>query len=331
MGGHPAAFREPAASARRASRRPRRDCVDRKARQPGGVRRGLDDVSVSQSRFAARGGQMGEDDLQLTHTHAAQRLAVSTPASYLPLVARRAALVSALVVTCGAVIAVVVASPLAMAQLGSLRGVNWAQLSEVGQTYGAASALLTGLALLGVVGSMVYQARTIKVSREQSYRDRHGRLVEMALDDPIYQRCWGSNPAAHPTRDHYRQQVYLNLIVSNWEQNYVLGGFREHALRGSLAWMFRGEAGRTFWAEARKVRLEMSESRRSRRFCRIVEEEYQKAVSSGPPIVQSEDTASVSPSGPPLWPCGVVPKAGVMVLLGAVSGIALKTFLDRAR
>src|SRR5205823_1658724 len=108
-------------------------------------------------------------------------------------------------------------------------------------------------------------------------------------------------------------QVYLNLIVSNWEQNYVLGGFREHALRCSLAWMFRGEAGRTFWAEARKVRPEMSESRRARRFCGIVEEEYQRAVTSGPPIVQSEDTASGSPTDPPLRPRGVVLKAGAMV------------------
>lgn len=79
-------------------------------------------------------------------------------------------------------------------RLGNLphsTGCTGRSLGDIGQTYGAASALLTGLALIGVVGSMVFQVRAIRVSQEQVTREQHAHLVEMALMDPVYQRAWG--------------------------------------------------------------------------------------------------------------------------------------------
>lgn len=99
------------------------------------------------------------------------------------------------------VLALVAASPLALKSLGSIRGLNWVQLSYIGQTYGAASALLTGLALIGVSSSIILQARAVNASREQSSREHHARLVEMALKDPVYQRAWAADPSLiHPRR-----------------------------------------------------------------------------------------------------------------------------------
>src|ERR1035438_8711837 len=68
------------------------------------------------------------------------------------LMARRAARIAVLLLAVVAVLALVVASPLALKSLGSLHGLNWFHLSYIGQTYGGASALLTGLALIGVAG-----------------------------------------------------------------------------------------------------------------------------------------------------------------------------------
>src|SRR5947208_2108644 len=78
---------------------------------------------------------------------------------------KRAALTSTLIAVVVIVLVLVIFSPLALRQFGSVRGVSWARLSNIGQTYGAASALLTGLALVGVVGSLVFQVRAIQVSR----------------------------------------------------------------------------------------------------------------------------------------------------------------------
>ena len=244
---------------------------------------------------------------------------------------RRTTQASALMVAGAGLIVLVAVSPLALKQIAPLGGKEWARLSNIGQTYGAASALLTGLALIGVVGSIVLQVRAAQISREQSSREHHVHLVEMALEDPVYQRCWGGGLRAHATRDSYRQQVYLNLIVSNWEKDYVLGGFPEHALRGSAGYLFRGEAARTFWADARDVRLELSDNRRTRRFCRILEEEYQRATTSGPPDVLAD--AAPSPAPPSQQPTSRYDglRTGSTLLLGAIGGVALGKVLWRLR
>jgi len=238
--------------------------------------------------------------------------------------------VSALSIAVLVVLVLVVLSPLALKQLGSLRGVNWAQLSNIGQTYGAASALLTGLALVGVAGSMVFQVRAIQVSREQASREHHAHLVEMASTDPVYQRCWAEEPAAFGT-DRYRQQAYLNLIVSNWENEYVLGSFPEHAMRSTFAGLFRGEAGREFWARTGDMRLKASRNRQYRRFCQIMEEEYRKAIAVGPPAVQAEAPPLPPPASQGRVLRNSAIRTGATLLLGVMGGIALKTILRQRR
>jgi hypothetical protein len=237
------------------------------------------------------------------------------------LMARRAARIAVLLLAVVAVLALVVASPLALKSLGSLHGLNWFHLSYIGQTYGGASALLTGLALIGVAGSIVLQARAINASREQSSREHHAHLVEMTFEDPVYQRAWGSDPTLFAP-DAYRQQVYLNLIVSHWQRDYRFNGIAEHALRGSLARLFRGEAARLWWARTGGIRMAGAANRRDKLFCRIVDEEYRKAVSSGPPIVpaQARDTSALANHR---VATDRLLKAGVAVLIGAVGGAIL--------
>jgi Family of unknown function (DUF6082) len=248
---------------------------------------------------------------------------------HLPEAFKRAVLASALVAVVVAVLVLVVGSPLALRQLASLHGVNWSQLSNIGQTYGAASALLTGLALIGVVGSMVFQVRAIRVSQEQATREQHAHLVEMALTDPVYQRAWGGLYDVYGSSDKYRQHGYVNLIVSYWRDHYVLGELRERELRGLAASLFRGESGRDFWADTRDMRLETAAGGRDRRFCRIMDEEQQKAILAGPPAVKAEVPASeLSADRQPAWP-GPVLKNGLILLTGVAGGIVLEFFVRR--
>lgn len=242
-------------------------------------------------------------------------------------VSKRAVLVSALVAVVIAVLALVVISPLALRQLASLHGVQWSQLSTIGQTYGAASALLTGLALIGVVGSMVFQVRAIRVSQEQATREQHARLVEMALTDPVYQRAWGGLYDMYGSSEQYRQHGYINLIVSFWRDHYVLGDFREREMHGLAASLFRGEAGRDFWADTRDMRLETAENTRDRRFCRIMDEEHRKAILSGPPAVKSEVPPSELSEDRQIAQRGLLLKNGLIMLTGVAGGIVLEFFV----
>lgn len=240
---------------------------------------------------------------------------------------RRALLASALISVAVTVLVLVALSPLALRQLGFIRGVHWSQLSNIGQTYGAASALLTGLALIGVVGSMVFQVRAIKVSREQAMREQHAHLVEMALTDPIYQRAWGGLYDAYGSTDRYRQHGYINLIVSFWQNNYVLGGSSDQVLRGVAASMFRGEAGRDFWADTSDMRLQSAEGGRNKRFCQIMEEEYQKAISTGPPAIEAEEPSSKPAIDHHNTLHNPMIKKGLTLACGAIGGIALQALV----
>jgi hypothetical protein len=239
---------------------------------------------------------------------------------------RRAVPASALIAVAVIIVALVALSPLALKELSFIHGVNWPQLSNIGQTYGAASALLTGLALIGVVGSMVFQVRAIKVSRNQAVREQHAHLIEMALTDPLYQRAWGGLHDFYGSSDRYRQHGYINLIISFWQNDYVLGGLPDHKLRALASDLFRGEAGRDFWADTRHLRLQSSAGRRDKRFCQIIEEEYTQSITAGPPAIRAEEPAPELVADQRANP---VIKDGLTLALGILGGIAVESFMRR--
>ena len=195
---------------------------------------------------------------------------------------RRLILAIALGATIAFSIALVALSPFAFELLESINGVNWQRLSDIGQTYGAASALLSALAITGVAISLVLQAKEMASSRRQSSRTFHHELLRMAADEPRYLECWG--PRLYPTLDEERRGMYCNLILSFWQMNYENDNYPENALRFAAAEHFRGEVGRQNWAKIGRQRAQNSAGRRSRRFMQILDEEYQKAVATGPPV-----------------------------------------------
>ncbi|MFC4869523.1 DUF6082 family protein [Streptomonospora arabica] len=178
------------------------------------------------------------------------------------------------------VVGLVVLSPLG---LGAVEGVSddWEDLSFIGQTYGAASALLAGLALLGVVATLVLQARETRMSRELALRDSNSELLRMAMEDAEYARCWGAN-LPMPDRAEQRRSMYTNMIVSQWEMAYDSRAMGDEHVRVLARGLFAGRIGWEFWNRVRAVRLRTAESRRSRRFHRILDEEF-RASAEPPP------------------------------------------------
>ncbi|MFI0483108.1 DUF6082 family protein [Actinomadura sp. 9N215] len=159
---------------------------------------------------------------------------------------------------------------------------SWERLSFIGQTYGAASALLSAFALIGIAATLILQARDTKVSREQGRRALHVDLLKMALENPLYRRAWGYlDPADDPDID--RQNLYINLMLSEWQMSFELKMLDERHLRVLAKGLFQGEGGRRFWIVAREHRISTSATRRERRFHQIVDDEYRAAEEQGPP------------------------------------------------
>jgi Family of unknown function (DUF6082) len=182
----------------------------------------------------------------------------------------------------------VIISPLALQRLAGISEINWMDLSNVGQTYGAVSALLAALALGGVVISLLYQARDVKTAREQASRAVHHELLKMEMEDPFYMGIlaapWGLG-AGLADYDSLRRNNFIHLWVSFWEGLYMLGDMSDSDVQSSVSTeLFTSADGRRYWSSTRDAKLSYAKGRR-RRFVKIVDQEYQKAVAGGPPVV----------------------------------------------
>jgi hypothetical protein len=154
-------------------------------------------------------------------------------------------------------------------------------LSFIGQTYGAASALLAVLALIGVVVTLVLQARETRTARQEARRTAIGDLLKMAMDDPELDECWGPVPAEEDPRTR-RQMMYVNMIISEWQMSFETKALGEMRLRAIAGEMFQGRIGRAFWESARQIRIATSQTRRARRFHQIPDQEYRRAPAPPP-------------------------------------------------
>ncbi|GII76858.1 hypothetical protein Sru01_18400 [Sphaerisporangium rufum] len=206
------------------------------------------------------------------------RLSARLPVRGLP----RSALITVLLLIVIVLVSTLVAlSPLALNWLDG-RGDDWERLSFIGQTYGAASALLSVLALIGVSVSLFLQAREAKATREQALRMLHADLMKMAMEDPLYRRAWGPFFESDD-HDGPREHMYVNLIVSQWAMEYELRTITEDHLRSIAHVLFSGPAGRRYWAKVRDLRINSTSTRRERRFHEILDEEYHRAGTSPAP------------------------------------------------
>jgi hypothetical protein len=214
---------------------------------------------------------------QLQRRDEGRRQAIRTTGSR----ARRVTLTAAVLAACLVVLGSVLVSPLALQYLDIRQGVDWLRLSAIGQTYGAASALLSALAVAGVAASLLLQARDTKINRAYLHRERHGKLIEMALEDPLYQACFGEIPGV-TVGDRWRQHVYINLLVASWWSGYEVGIIPDPELRANFADVFRGVPGREFWALARtKWQLSLMGSHQGRRFYQLADEQYHWVIANG--------------------------------------------------
>ncbi|MBE1534266.1 DUF6082 family protein [Actinomadura algeriensis] len=153
---------------------------------------------------------------------------------------------------------------------------RWERWSFIGQTYGAASALVAAFALVGIAATLILQARETKIAREEARRIAIAELLKMAMDDPALDEAWGPVPDGED-RKARRQLMYINMIVSEWQMSYETKALPERRLRAISREMFSGRPGRAYWRDARQVRMSTSETRQARRFHQILDEEYAQA------------------------------------------------------
>jgi len=186
-----------------------------------------------------------------------------------------------------ALIALVAAAPLLLHGVAPNR-TDWTELADISQTYAGVSTLFSGVALIGVVASLAYQARQVHNDREDAQLAAHRELTLRLLDDPDLLVCWGP-PSRPMSVKRAKQHAYVNLIVSFWRADYIVGRLSGEVVQGAAAHLFQGEIGRDFWdmqGENWKATAS-TRGQRSKRFVDLVEAGFAQAVSAGPPIAAS--------------------------------------------
>ncbi len=190
--------------------------------------------------------------------------------------------------------AFVAVSPLILRDLSRAEGLNWGQLSSVGSTFGAVSAVIASLALLAVALSIGLSIRQGKASQLQQWRTLHVELLRISLDSPELLECWGPFGGTDDPKNR-ASFIYTNLIISHWQTQYEIGAISEVELRVISSALFQGATGQQFWHAVGAIRKQTSTTRRARKFHAILDEEFLGAVASSSASRSHDRPASAAP------------------------------------
>ncbi|MEV7325292.1 DUF6082 family protein [Streptomyces sp. NPDC093970] len=168
---------------------------------------------------------------------------------------------------------------------------NWGRLSDVSQTYGGLSILISAAALVGVVVSISHQARQVRIEHQELQRTAHRELILWSLSNPEFLTCWG--PVNIPiTQQRYKKIVYVNLIMGFWLTDFRLQRVSDKATLVNLRDHFRGEIARAHWSESKGKWRAFSEAQKGDvaglRFVDLADQAYNEAVVAGPPVMEDD-------------------------------------------
>ncbi|GGM29632.1 DUF6082 family protein [Dactylosporangium sucinum] len=220
-------------------------------------------------------------------------------------------------------VVLVVASPLLLAGVGSA-SVDWHLLADVGQAYGATTAVLSGLAFCGVAVSLLLQWRQNRITQVHSLRQRHFELVRLALDDHRYLFVEGRRPASDPDAV---LKVYANLTVSHWAMCWDMDAMTEDAVRAGATRLFESALAREWWQEYWPTYLK---SRRRRAFVDLLTAACAQAAARD----AAEPVPDVAPDPAPASASRSRRRStdrAVAVVIGATLGAAVALYLSRRR
>ncbi|MGF6885966.1 hypothetical protein ABIA39_007521 [Nocardia sp. GAS34] len=148
--------------------------------------------------------------------------------------------------------------------------------------------------------------RQFRAGRFETVRRYHLDLNRLVLEDPeVYSPCIGK--LVEPPGIEARQFYYTASWMRYGLMGYEAGAISEQSLRDDVVGaLFRSDIGRDYWTRTKPLWGEAMSSynRRTREFKRIVDDEFQRAVAAGPPVVTwaairaSQQQTAASPQEP---------------------------------
>ncbi|MFG2071685.1 DUF6082 family protein [Nonomuraea maritima] len=197
-------------------------------------------------------------------------------------------------------------SPIVLGDVADLVPASrWRLLSEVGQAYGAAATLISTAALVGVVASVAMQARSARIAATQAMRTTHLELARLIIEDPTLSQAAGEGWTGASDDLPIRLHFLINQWMVHHRSAFELGMVEAHVVRAGARNVFKGEAGRRFWTEARTYFQSEATSRRKCAFYHLVNDEFIKAeTTAANPIIHPQ--SNERPKQAVAVACGVI-------------------------
>jgi Family of unknown function (DUF6082) len=194
--------------------------------------------------------------------------------------ARRVIVVSTLAAALG--VALFAVLPYWLARLNSWIGADeLARMANVGEAYGAPSALLAGVAMIGVTAALVFQIRQFKTGQAIEMRKMQIDLMRMVMDDPALRPTSPNYPDL--STEERRRAIYSNLMFKYLELGYEIGYVSRESLELELSEQFRIDEIGEMWRKARRQFAASASNRGQRDFVDIADRSL-AAASAGAPV-----------------------------------------------
>jgi hypothetical protein len=186
----------------------------------------------------------------------------------------------------GALLILILLTP-ALTRWASRARTDWAQLADVGQSYGGISAMLSALALAAIAVSLFLQRRQSQIALISAARDRHFELVRFAIEHPVLSAM--VDPSI--SHDEFSVQAYANLTVAHWQMIWDLGMVDDDHLVAEAADLFTDPTAREWWARF-GPNWTATRTRQHRAFQALITAGHEQARNRRPPAVQARTGSS---------------------------------------
>ncbi|MBL7257955.1 DUF6082 family protein [Paractinoplanes lichenicola] len=207
-------------------------------------------------------------------------------------------------------LAVILISPLFFWLLLHRDGTSWSELADIGETYGAASAILSALAVAGVAAGLLFQSQQLRLSRLHHVRSVQRELMMKLVDRPDIAEA--INYFGNTTADRGRRA----FIVSLFHYAYLTyeAGLAPMANLTNEVFpaLFGSEEIRHFWHDHRLAWLEPDGDAGMREFALLADEFWRKTQAE-------EDVAPQSSTRDAMR--SITPLAGILTAGAVVTGL----------
>ncbi|MEU9187642.1 DUF6082 family protein [Streptomyces sp. NPDC048484] len=163
--------------------------------------------------------------------------------------------------------------------------------SALGDYFGAVSAIFSGLALLLLIATLVYQQRELRLQRlelslqrgelkasrdelrrsaEADMRGLHVQLTQMAIDDPSLAEVWATSH--DQSESTVRQHLFANLVFSHFLLARSWGTLSDSDLLAHAHGLLRNPVFQDYWEATRIAKSRISPDSPEAQLARIFDQ-----------------------------------------------------------